>query len=216
MLSITVTGNGLVRFHDAVRALGEPKARVAYSRAINRVGKTVGNEAGRALSDQTGLPKSTGKRAVTRKVDRASPGSLTYTIHGRGGEISLRYFKPRETRKGVTASPWNKRTLFPSTFMKAGWWPTRVGKPNWNRQVFERLTTSGYGTERNAVTGKIERKGTKFKKVKSGVFIPHEMVRGQVAQAWTNGGRTRLQPRVEHEIAVLTKGVVTGARRGRA
>lgn len=202
MISITVTGNGLVRFNDAVKALGEPRARVAYSRAINRVGRTVGNEAGRALSDQTGLPKSTGKRAVTRKVDRSSPATLTYTIHGSGGNISLRYFRPRETRKGVTASPWNRRTLFPSTFLRAGWWPKRVNKPNWNKQVFRRLTKSGWSHDRSV---------TKFEKVKSGVFIPTELVRGQVAQAWTTGGRTRLQPRIHHEIKVLTKGVVSGA-----
>lgn len=207
MLSITVTGNGLVRFHDAVKALGEPKARVAYSRAINRVGRTVGNEAGRALADQTGLPRSTGKRAVTRKVDRSSAATLTYTIHGKGGDISLRYFKPRETRKGVTAAPWNKRQLFPSTFMRAGWWPDRVAKPNWNKQVFERLTKSGYGTAR--VNGKLVRKGTKFRKVKSGLFIPHELVTGQVAAAWQAGGRTRLQPRIEHEIRHMTRGAVS-------
>lgn len=200
MISITVTGNGLVRFHEAVRALGEPRARVAYSRAINRVGRTVGNEAGRALSDQTGLPKSTGRRAVTRRVDRANPAHLVYTIHGSGGNISLRYFKPRETRKGVTASPWNKRTLYPSTFMRAGFWPKRVVKPSWHRQVFRRLTASGYSHDRSV---------TKFEKVKSGVFIPTELVRGQVAQAWTNGGRTRLQPRIEHEIRVISKGIVS-------
>lgn len=200
MISITVTGNGLVRFHEAVRALGEPRARIAYSRAINRVGRTVGNEAGRALSDQTGLPRSTGKRAVTRKVDRSTPATLTYTIHGKGGNISLRYFKPRETRKGVTASPWNKRTLYPSTFMKAGFWPKRVDKPAWNKQVFRRLTASGYSHDRSV---------TKFEKVKSGVFIPTELVRGQVAAAWQAGGRTRLQPRIEHEIRHMTRNVVS-------
>lgn len=201
MLSITVIGNGLVRFHDAVRALGEPRARVAYSRAINRVGRTVGNEAGRALAEQTGLPKSTGRRAVTRKVDRSTPGTLTYTIHARGGNISLKHFKPRETRKGVTASPWNKRTLFPSTFLRAGWWPKRVVKPHWNGQVFERAAW--------ARSPGPNRKKLGFLKVKSGLFIPHEVLRDQVASAWEKGGRTRLQPRIEHEIRVITKGVVS-------
>ena len=39
-----------------------------------------------------------------RKVDRATPATLAFTIHGQGGDISLKYFKPRETRAGVFGS----------------------------------------------------------------------------------------------------------------
>jgi hypothetical protein len=122
MITITVVGNGIAQLEEATRVLGtEGRARKAYSRAINHTGRVVGNEAGRALSDQTGLPKSTGKRAVRRNVGRSTPATLTYTINGEGGDISLRYFKPRETRPGVSAAPWNNRQVFAHTFMKAGW-----------------------------------------------------------------------------------------------
>ena len=201
MLTLTITGDGLVRLHQAVKALGEQKARVAYSRAINHTGRVAGTETGRALADQTGLPKSTGRKAVTRKVDRSQPSTLTYTIHGKGGDVSLRYFKPRETRKGVTASPWNKRQLYPSSFMRAGWWPKRVSKQNWNSQVFRR---TGIVKKTDAHPGGMDQ----FEKVKSGLFVPTEMVRGEVAATW-NRSAQRLQRRVVHEVRRVTKGVVT-------
>ena len=197
----------MAQLEEATRALGsEGRARRAFARAINRTGDTVRNEAGRALSDQTGLPKSTGKRAYRQGGERATPASLSYVVEGRGGDISLRYFKPRETRKGVSAAPWNARRVYPSTFMKAGWWPKRVPKPNWNRQVFERIG-DGYSYDGLKSNG-AKRVGTKFKKVKSGLFIPIEQVQGQAAEAWRKGAR-RLQPRIEHEVRVMTKGIVS-------
>ena len=44
-----------------------------------------------------------------RKVDRATPATLAFTIHGQGGDISLKYFKPRETRAGVLAQAFANR-----------------------------------------------------------------------------------------------------------
>lgn len=205
---ITVQGSGLRLLEEATRSLGsESKARRAFVRAINRTGQTVGNEAGRALSDQTGLPRRTGIRAVRREVERATPATLTYVIHGQGGNISLKYFKPRETRAGVSAAPWNTRTLYPSTFMKAGWWPKRVVKPAWNGQVFKRANSDGYSYDGLRSKG-AKRVGTAFQKQKSGLFIPIEMVRGATAAAWQQGAR-RLQPRIEHEVRVISKGVVS-------
>lgn len=187
---VSIAGNGMPRFAEAIRTLGEGRARTAYSRAINHTGRIAGTAAGRALSAQTGLPASTGRRAIRRKIDRATPSNLSYTIHGRGGNVSLRHFKPRETRKGVSAAPWNSRRVFAGSFMRAGWFPNRVPKPSWNKQVFERGT------------------GGKFRKVKSGLYIPAEMVTGATAAAW-NASAARLTPRVAHEIRRVTKGVVT-------
>src|SRR4051812_14678264 len=171
MLTIEIIGNGIPRLADAAQTLGsEAKARTAYSRAINHSAKVAATATGRALSDQTGLPKRTGKKALNLKVDRSTPATLTYTIHTRGGDISLKYFKPRETRPGVSAAPWNSRRVYPSTFMRAGWWPRRVNKPGWNGQVFIR-------------TGA----GKSFKVADSGLFIPIEVVQGASAAAWNTG-----------------------------
>jgi len=208
MIQVTVVGSGLAQMEEATRILGSPaRARRAFARAINRTGDTVRNEAGRALSDQTGLPKSTGKKAYRRDGERATPTSLTYVVNGKGGPVSLKYFKPRETRKGVSAAPRNQRQVFASTFMKAGWWPKRVSKANWNGQVFIRSNSDGYSYDGLRSRG-AKRSGTKFTKAKSDVVIPVEMINGAAAEAWRQGAR-RLQPRIEHEVRVMTKGIVS-------
>lgn len=201
MLNIVIKGSGIARFDQAAKALGEGKARRAYATAINHTGNIARTQAGRALSDQTGLSKTVGRKAM-RRYDRASAANLTYTVNTQGGEIRVKFFRPRETRKGVTASPWNKRTLFASTFMRAGWWPSRVDKPNWNRQVFVRTGTS---KATRLHPGGMDQ----FEVKKSDVIIPDEVQIGQTARAWEDAGRTRLQPRIEHQIRRITKGVVT-------
>ena len=38
-----------------------------------------------------------------------------------------KYFKARDTRKGVSASPWNHRRIFAGMFTKGGRFPKRMG-----------------------------------------------------------------------------------------
>ncbi|GAA4182760.1 hypothetical protein [Shinella granuli] len=214
MLTINIKGDGLALFTRATAALKSPrKAGQVFSRAINETGRVGGTAAGRALAVQTGLQKRTTLKAVRRNVTKSTPTTLTYVIHGQGGDISLKHFKPRETRIGVSAAPRGVRQVFPSSFMKAGWWPKRVAKPNWNGQVFVRANTDGYSY--NAVKSnpfvksgvfKRERTGTKFLKQKSGVFIPVEMLRGEVAKVWDQTAE-RLEPRVIHHINRMTGGL---------
>ena len=195
MLTITVVGNGLRRFNDACVVLGEGKARTAYSAAINRAGAEASKHTAEALTKQTGLPKRTAPKALRKHVRRSTPASLAYTITASGGNVRLKFFKARETRKGVSAAPWNKRQVFASTFMRAGWWPHRVTKPNWNRQVFRRTgSTTKFGKDQ-------------FENVKSDLFIPTEVTIGQAAAAWRRGS-TIVQAAVEREIRRITKGVV--------
>ncbi len=192
---------------EATRALGsKARAGTAFARALNRTGDTVRNEAGRKLSEQTGLPKTTGKKAYRQGGERASPSSLSYIVHGQGGQVSVKYFKPRETALGVSAAPRNNRQVFVGSFMRAGWWPNRISKPNWNGQVFYRV---GDGHSYAGLKSKgAKRSGTKFLKAKTDVVIPTEMVQGLAGDAWRDGAR-RLQPRIEHEVRAMTKGVVS-------
>lgn len=207
MIRITVVGNGMALLEEATHTLGSRgKALVAFNRAINRTGRTVGNEAGRILSKQAGLPMRTGPKAMRREVERSTTQTLTYTIIAQGGDIGLKYFKPRETAMGVSAAPRNSRAVYVGSFMRAGWWPERVSKPSWNGHVFYR---KGDGHSYAGLRSKgAKRVGTKFKKAKSGLTIPNEVMQGVVAQAWREGAR-RLQPRIEHEVRVITKGIVS-------
>ncbi|MBB4042027.1 hypothetical protein GGR34_003712 [Microvirga flocculans] len=177
------------RFGHQLEALGEGKAE----RALYRAGKhTLGKartRVVRALTKQTGLPRKT----IDRAVKDISPkwGTLNFTLQTRGGNVSLKYFRARETRAGVSAAPWGKRQVWAGSFMRAGWWPKRVDKPNWNGQVFLRTgSTTGTGMDR-------------FEKQRSGLFIPEELLKDETAAAWETVIKTDLFPRVQHEISRL-------------
>src|SRR5690606_23072228 len=123
-------------------------------RIVNQVGNRAKTQVIRNLTKQTGLPRKTIVKAV-RKPKPARPDKLSYEIVTRGGHIRLKYLAPRETRPGVIARPWGKRTLFPGTFMKGGRFPNRHGG-KFDGHVMRRLNTAG----------------TKLTQVRSGMFIP--------------------------------------------
>jgi hypothetical protein len=189
-LTLRIRGNGLRRFEDAVEVLGEAKARNGYRRAVNEAGRDTKTPTGRALAKQTGL-----KVGVTRKALRdtkASSSNLEYKLTGRGGDIALKHFGARETKRGVSAAPFGQRTVFGGTFIKGGRFPNRVdiGKGG---QVFQRTGGARFPIE----------------KVKSGVIIPNEMVKGATAQTFTDIGRSKLEDKVAKHIRLITKGVLS-------
>lgn len=181
----------LQRFDNALKALGSKKMRQAGNRAVNRAGDMSRTQVRQKLARQTGLKRPTIVKAV--KVSRSTPQTLVYKMTAHGGDVSLKYFGARETRAGVSAAPFGKRTVFASTFMRAGWWPNRVAKPSWNGQVFKRAGAAKLPIE----------------KQKSGVIIPNEMVQGATRDAFRSTVARVLPQRLDHEINRLTKGVVS-------
>jgi hypothetical protein len=188
MLVVTITGDGLRRFTQLSSDLGSAKARGIYSRAINDTGAKAATATGRALSAQAGISKRVGAKAVKRRT-RSTPATLAFDIHVKGGEIRMKYFKARETRKGVSAAPRNARQVFAGTFTRAGWWPNRVGKSNWNGQVFRMV-------------------GNKFQVVKSDVVLPTEATQGQTADTF-DSGKNALEVRVSHYLRRLAGGALS-------
>lgn len=181
----------LRRFDNALKALGSKQMAQAENRAINRTGDMARTQVRQKLARQTGLKRPVIVKAV--RISRSNPSILTYKMTSHGGDIALKYFGARETRKGVSAAPFGKRRVFTTTFMRAGWWPNRVAKPSWNGHVFMRAGASKFPIE----------------KQKSGVVIPNEMVKGATADAFNSTVARVLPQRIAHEIARLTNGVVT-------
>lgn len=198
-LSVSLDASALARLGHHFEAAGD-KAPLGLARAINH---TLGKSRTvmiRALVPQTGLKRRVIVRALREK--RASPGDLVGAIQSRGGDIGLKHFGARETRVGVSAAPWNKRAVFPHSFLKAGWWPTRVTKGNWNGHAFYRTGTK---TRTNHPTkGKDEM--DRFEKAKSGLFIPDEMVSGASAAAFYSMAASDLPARLEHELGRMLGG----------
>ncbi len=192
-LFVTLDASALARLGNQIGAAGK-NAPVALARAINHTGAKARTQMVRALVPQTGLKRKTIVKAL--RENKASAGALTYTIKSHGGNIRLKHFGARETRVGVSAAPWGRRSVYAHTFMKAGWWPTRITKGNWNGQVFERVgskTTTQHGT-------KGYRGMDRFTVVRSGLFIPDEMVQGASAAAFNSAAAADLPARLEHEL----------------
>lgn len=181
-LTITPMDQVLARYGNQMGALGTGQAERALARALAHTGRKAKTQVVRALTAQTGLKRKVIVKAV--RESRIGSPALTYELSSRGGNIRLKYFKARETRRGASAAPWNRRRVYQGTFQRAGWWKTgRVVKPNWNGQVFRRAAGGG------------------FRVVRSGLYIPDEMVTGATADAWRRLLNTDLVPRVGHELA---------------
>ena len=171
-LHVDVTG--LTKFASRLQA-AKAKMPGALAKIVMQVGPEATSQMKRVLPAQTGLKFKT----INKALKGSGRGSV-YTIKSKGGDIRLKFFNPRETAKGVTAAPWNARRLYPATFIKAGWWPKRV---------------------KNVAGGHVMRRTGKGKYpievVRSGLYIPNEMVTGNSAVVFYGTVDARLAPVVE-------------------
>jgi hypothetical protein len=172
---------GLTQFENMLGALGEDGPKV-INRALNRTGDIAKIQLTRALAKQTGLPQKTIRKAV--KVKRASWRDLEYRLTASGGDVSLKYFKARESRKGVVAFVRGERELFEGTFIKGGSFARGRVALRMGGHVFQRIGGR-----------------TDLERLKSGVFIPAEMTRGASAKAFSDAVTRVLPRRLDHEIS---------------
>lgn len=194
MLRMSIAGYGLPMLHEAAEILGsDAKARRAYRRALNEAGRDTTAPTYRALAKQTGLKVMVARKALRAK--KAGMQDLSFELRGTGGDISLKYFGARETRHGVSAAPFGKRTLFEGRFMKGGLFPNR-----------KTLKLGGHAFKPRYG----ERKwGRPFTREKSGVIIPIEMVKGTTARTFQETGGSKLAEKVARHIKLTTKGVLS-------
>lgn len=194
-LQISLEGSGIRSLAEAITAIGEEKARQAYARAINRVGEGAMNATAGALARQTGLPVRVTRKALENPI-KATPARLEFFKGVRGDDIGLKHFKARETLKGVSAAPFGQRRVFAHTFQKGALFPRRVELPSLNGHVFLPDTA-------------VKRWGRlPIVKQKSGVVLPEQVLQG-ASRAAFEAHTSRLAGRVEHEIRVITKGIVS-------
>lgn len=162
------------------------KFPVVLPRIVNQVGARAKTQVIRHLTKQTGLPRKTIAKAVGDPTS-ARPGRLSYDMVTRGGNIRLKYLKPRETPAGVVAKPFGKPTLYPGAFLKGGAFPDRKVVARFDGHAFFR----------------VNRSGTRIAFARSGVFIPVEMTRGATRSAFERTAAPLLKERVEAAIAKL-------------
>jgi len=174
----------LNQFGNMLGALGKNAPKV-ITRALNRTGDMGKTHVVRALAKQTGLPQKTIRKAV--KVKRASWQDLEYSLTSSGGDVALKFFKKRETPDGVVAHLGTARgkVLFDRTFFRGGAFPRRVNLSAFGGHVLDRVSEYRFD----------------LKVVKSGVFIPIEMVEGETADAFEAVVADVLPRRLDHEIS---------------
>lgn len=148
-------------------------------RIVNQVGNRSKTIVIRELTKQTGLSRAVIVKAVGNP-SAARPGRYIYDMTTRGGNIRLKYLRPKETPAGVVARPFGKATLYPGSFMRGGLFPDRKEVPQFNGHVYYRLNRSG----------------SKITFARSGVFIPVEMSSGATVAAFHRVGAPLLEQRV--------------------
>lgn len=158
-------------------------------RIVNQVGARAKTQVIRNLTKQTGLPRATIVDAVGDPSKARANGRLSYVMVTRGGFVRLKYLAPRETRSGVTAKPWGKRTLFAGTFLRGGLFPDRKEVKEFNGHVYRRLNASG----------------THLTQARSGMTIPTEMTVGVTRAAFMRTAGPLLQTRVDAAMKKLLK-----------
>jgi hypothetical protein len=164
-------------------------------RAVNHTGDKARTQMRRVLVTQTGLTMKTIRKAVTSK--KAFNGS-NYEIKSKGGDVRLMFFGARETRKGVSAAPWNKRQVYAGTFMKGGQFATAKQHAGWHPPLTKpgrKDLKMGGAVLRRAGKGRLPLRG-----VKSGLFIPTEMVTGSSEAAFYSTVESQLPDRLAHEL----------------
>ena len=189
MLNITAQTAAVL---DLMKALEPFGARLpnAQANVLNRVGTKTRNAVIPALTKQTGLSKRIITKAV--KMARASPQNPRVMLITRGGEISLRYFGAHEEGGGVAATVKGDRMFYAGAFRRSG--------PKGRRQMVPKLNGQVYVNEDG------RRWRGHIRKIKSGVLIPAEMIRGETAKAFDRIVETDLLVEVERELVKLLPG----------
>lgn len=185
-MSVTITWadiEGFKKFSTVIKNMDKNVQKAAV-RALNRAGDSAKGQVRKSLAKQTGLKQKLLQKAL--KTKKANADRLSYEIFSEGGNISLKYLSPRETRKGVSAAPFSTRKVFSRSFIFGGRFPNRHG-----------LVRHGHVLVRNS-------KNQSFLTiVKSGVVIPNEMVKSESSAAFKRAVREVLPKRLQHELSFI-------------
>ena len=182
---VTFRDRSLADYADRLEKLSAGSGRAMLAQALNQAGHAMRQATVSAETAQTGLKLATIDRAQQEIV--ASPGRLAYTISSHGGNVREKFFGAQETGSGVTAHPWNRSQFTQGGFIKAGGFGgPRVDLP-WGGEVKKRK-----GSARLSIST-----------VRSGLYIPTEMVKGQTASAYHAGAEVAVAAIVSRLGALL-------------
>lgn len=177
-------GDGIARLIATADILAGPKKTTALRRAVNHTGRKTFTQVKRTLAKQMGLASQRMlANGRTLRPIPATGASLEFVIRSTGRAVPAKEFKHSASkRNGVTFYPWGVAHRFPSAF--------EVGKFGGN--FYRRRGPARFPIERLL-----------------GPNINKELVKDATAAAFESVVSTSLAPRVEHEVRVITNGVVS-------
>lgn len=173
LVEVRVDTRELDRLKLAFLELGADGFARGEARAINHVGNKAFTRVRRETARQTGLKVGDVNAAMRKRL--ATAGEPVYRIIGRGAHFPAYKFGGRQTRKGASAAPWNKRRVFPGTFV--------ARMPTGHVGIFHRKTA-----ERRPI------------KELWGPAVPVEMIKGEAKSAFEQLVGAELMPRLAHEL----------------
>lgn len=176
-------GDGLARIRFALDVLGSDGVKKAGARALNHTGDKVYTQVKRRIAEQTKAPvRALDQYGALRKV-RANWTTMEYQIRSTGRGIPLKVFKAYQTKQGVSVFAWSRgRYLVKHAFMVASLGGNVFFRTSKKRLPIQKLT---------------------------GASIPKELVKRYVDQEFQRIVNRELPTRVEHEVRVLTSGIVS-------
>lgn len=173
------------RYGDKLASMSAGQASRVMGRALNYEGQRAFVAVKRAVRTQTSIPTAVVNTSMRTLRASTTSAVLEFAIIGRGTELSLKAFKPRQFRAGVKATVWGKRQTFAGAFMGP---QPGVLAPKLHGHVFVR-----------------EGRGRMPIKRMSGPSVPKEMVKDQSLGAF-NASMPRVIDRVGREIAAVLRG----------
>lgn len=157
---VEIRDASLQAFAARLEQLAAGRGRSFLAQSLNQAGKGIRHQSVPAEAAQTGLPVGTIERA--QQTIEATASSLSFTILAKGGNVRLKFFGPQESGQGVVAHPWNKSTFYHRAFTMGGRPGSRV--------------PLRFGGEVKMRAGSSR---LPLKTVRSGLFIPDEMLSGR-------------------------------------
>ncbi|WP_375663523.1 hypothetical protein [Bartonella sp. CL63NXGY] len=173
----------LQQVKDTFTNLQAPRLNWALRNALNTAAKQVERFTEKQVADISSAQIKRIRRGVYIK-EKATARFLETDIIGSGTPIPLKFFKAKETKRGVTYKMFGKKEILPHAFIKGGSFPKRVELKKLNGNVFQRAD------------------GDQFPIAKQeGPSIARVMSKPEIASAIVKEANERLIANIQYQLA---------------
>lgn len=133
----------LQQVKDTFTNLQAPRLNWALRNAVNTAAKQVERFTEKQVADLSSAQPKRVKKGVYIK-EKATAKFLETDIIGSGTPIPLKFFKAKETKRGVTYTLFGKKEILTHGFIKGGNFPKRVELKKMNGHVFQRVDSDKF------------------------------------------------------------------------